>query len=985
MYLSRCSIQKVPKNYDHNLLENTIQNLNDFPSKESLSQTMSPAAIVEGVPKPDMKYKRISFGSYALVWVRTTNTMKRRAIPSITLKSSNRCGGYYFMSLNTGRRLHSYHWTQLPIPDDVIERVETMAEKENQPLLVDNVTMFEWQPGTPMIFSDIPSREEDTQDSTIDENNQGQNSEENNTQPVEIESIDDSDHEESLVIEHNDDENVDFAPGPNLIEDDSTIHNPSHNDLSLVIDDNEEIYADEHAFITDDSDDLSYSSYSLTELQQDHEVSPSTDNNTSTSYDADDEIIAYEPDDDTHLSFDAEELTSNEGADNDDNTQPPSRPQRTNAGTGIPRLAMSFDGKSYSTITHKQFLTMKQKALNHIVQQKEQSKNQHSFEATLLQKAVDIIFTLKQSHKPSPSPQMSAKQGIIKYGELAVAAIMKEFKQLVHGAFPDKPVVEAIKASDLSEKDKQTALDVVNLIKVKKDGTVKGRTCANGSKEKFFINPEESIASPTASIEAIISTLLIDVYENRDIAIFDIPGAYLHAEMPSKHQVLLNIKDEFVDIMCKVNPDFEQYVTIEKGRKVLYLKVLRAIYGCIRSVLLWYNLYRETLEKDGYKVNPYNRCVANKEIDGNQCSIVWYVDDNKISHVNEKVDTREMDKLSEHFGNLSIQRGNSFDFLGMTIKVDRDKKRVHISMEDHIDGAIEMFGEELRSEINSPAYRDLFITYDEKSNELDQEKSEIFHRVVAKLLFIAKRARPDIETAMSYLTTRVSKSNERDWYELKRLMSFLKNTKKDDRIIGAASLYDLFTWVDASYAIHPDMRGHTEGLMSYGTGVVHAKSSKQKLNVKSSTECEIVGVSEYTPFNIWLMMFMEAQGYTLKNNILFQDNQSSIRMEKNGRNSCTGNSRHVHIRYFFVKDRVDKGEITIKYCPTHLMLADFFTKPLTGKLFHFFRDIVMGYKDIDSLNNNSFSLKERIGNVSEKQVESKNKGNYSKGTKQDKN
>ena len=143
----------------------------------------------------------------------------------------------------------------------------------------------------------------------------------------------------------------------------------------------------------------------------------------------------------------------------------------------------------------------------------------------------------------------------------------------------------------------------------------------------------------------------------------------------------------------------------------------------------------------------------------------------------------------------------------------------------------------------------------------------------------------------------------------------------------------LETWVDAAYAVHPDMRSHTGGTMSFGTGVIHTKSSKQKLNTKSSTEAELVGVSKYLPYHIWLVNFLQYQGYDIKNKILYQDNQSAIRMEKNGRNSCTGNSRHIDVRFFFVKDRVDSGDIKVQYCPTSTMLADFFTKPLQGTVF----------------------------------------------------
>ena len=88
-------------------------------------------------------------------------------------------------------------------------------------------------------------------------------------------------------------------------------------------------------------------------------------------------------------------------------------------------------------------------------------------------------------------------------------------------------------------------------------------------------------------------------------------------------------------------------------------------------------------------------------------------------------------------------------------------------------------------------------------------------------------------------------------------------------------------------------------------------------------------------------------------------------MENNGRNSCTGNSRHISFRYFFVKDRIDKGEMSVLYCPTQNMLADFFTKPLQGSLFHRFRNVLMGFAHISTLqrtndNVSSPELKERV-------------------------
>jgi hypothetical protein len=119
----------------------------------------------------------------------------------------------------------------------------------------------------------------------------------------------------------------------------------------------------------------------------------------------------------------------------------------------------------------------------------------------------------------------------------------------------------------------------------------------------------------------------------------------------------------------------------------------------------------------------------------------------------------------------------------------------------------------------------------------------------------------------------------------------------------ADDLNSLRTWVDASYAVHPDMKSHTGGFISMGISVVAAKSSKQKLNTKRSTEAELVGATDYVSNTIWSKMFLEAQGHIIASNVLEQDNESAIRLEKNGRLSAGKQSRHIDIRYFFEGSR----------------------------------------------------------------------------------
>ncbi|KAI2513954.1 Reverse transcriptase (RNA-dependent DNA polymerase) [Fragilaria crotonensis] len=117
---------------------------------------------------------------------------------------------------------------------------------------------------------------------------------------------------------------------------------------------------------------------------------------------------------------------------------------------------------------------------------------------------------------------------------------------------------------------------------------------------------------------------------------------------------------------------------------------------------------------------------------------------------------------------------------------------------------------------------------------------------------------------------------------------------------------------------------------------------------------------------MWVKMFLKAQGYDLKENYLEQDNESAMKMEKNGRSSAGPRSRHIDIRYFWIKDRTESNGIQIRHCPTLQMLADFFTKPLQGALFTKFCDVLLGYEHVDSLALDPTStLEERVGSTVE--------------------
>ena len=147
--------------------------------------------------------------------------------------------------------------------------------------------------------------------------------------------------------------------------------------------------------------------------------------------------------------------------------------------------------------------------------------------------------------------------------------------------------------------------------------------------------------------------------------------------------------------------------------------------------------------------------------------------------------------------------------------------------------------------------------------------------------------------------------------------------------------------------MHDDYRSHTGTVIQIGKATIYASSKKQRINTKSSTEAELVGLSDYIGQVIWCKSFLEHQGRRSSSTVVFskpavvyQDNTSTIRLVKNG-TSTSDKTRHIGIRYFFVKDRVEKKDIEIKYKRTEEMIADLLTKPLQGKLFSSFRDAIL--------------------------------------------
>lgn len=236
----------------------------------------------------------------------------------------------------------------------------------------------------------------------------------------------------------------------------------------------------------------------------------------------------------------------------------------------------------------------------------------------------------------------------------------------------------------------------------------------------------------------------------------------------------------------------------------------------------------------------------------------------KISHVDSFEVTKLVRYLEKIYGKVVVHRGKVHDYLGMDLDF-RDEGYLNIGMFKYTNNLIDEFPEELGATANTPASDHLFKVRDEaEAKFLPEEQAIVFHSFTCSLLFLAQRARRDILTAVSFLTTRVKRPDEDDWLKLRRVLRYLKGTRSMKLRLKIDNL-EFITWlVDASHGVHPNMRGHTGAGLTLGEGAAIIMCMKQKMNTRSSTETEIVGVHDafYQPLTIlWSVHFLRAQGF----------------------------------------------------------------------------------------------------------------------------
>ena len=452
--------RRLPKIMIVELVAMATRCLNGFPKEDGVSEHMSPLSIVTGRPRVDYNRIPLEFGAYVQLLDRSVNTIRSRTIGAIALNpTGNENGAYRFMSLKTGQVITKGpgSWTEIPITDIAIARVEALAKQEGQPLLQDSNLLVEWRPNQP--FDDDDEYDDDYEPSVADSEGD-----------VDLE-VDDPIGEELVNLDDETDNhettNQDLPQeGQLVIESDTS--DLTQTQLEGVIDGTTQTQLESVMDGTTHSDELTIGEDDAIPVE---EEGANTEMNEGAAHMEEEGAGQVEEEGATNNTGEEASSTGN----NEEIAQQSGynlRPSRSR------EYLHRFDPQVYN-VTNLHVSHTPKELIN------------------MTQKMFGFVFT-----------QMTARAGIKKHGQAARDALTAEFAQLDY-----KGAYEPVQTTDLTESQRRGALRVINLIKEKRDGRLKGRSIADGRPQRASYTKEET-SSPMAAPESVLLAALIDAVED---------------------------------------------------------------------------------------------------------------------------------------------------------------------------------------------------------------------------------------------------------------------------------------------------------------------------------------------------------------------------------------------------------------------------------------------------------------------------------------
>ena len=448
------------------------------------------------------------------------------------------------------------------------------------------------------------------------------------------------------------------------------------------------------------------------------------------------------------------------------------------------------------------------------------------------------------------------------------------------------------------------------------DGKVerfKGRLVAKGYAQKYGIDYEETF-SPVVRFSSIRALLAFVVENDMLIHQMDVVTAFLNGSL--EEEIYMEQPAGYV----------------QPGKKHLVCKLKKSLYGLKQSSRCWNTAFRHYMESIGFKQSTADPCVY-IQIADTITIVAVYVDDLIVITKTPEEMTRIKETLATQFKMKDM--GPLHYCLGISIEQDKDQKCIWVHQKQYILKMLEKYGFTDSKVVSTPADVNNELKKDDGvSKAVDPNK---YQSMVGSLLYAATATRPDIAHAVGVVSKFNSKPTEAHLTAVKRILRYLKGTVSLALKYGKTNDGQLIGYSDADWAGDLDDRHSTTGnLFIMAGGSIDWLSKKQGVVALSTSEAEYVALSAATQEATWLRRLLsDLNVSTTTPTVLMEDNQGAIAIARNP--IIHARTKHIDIRYHYVREALQKRIIELRYCPTSDMIADILTKPLNKGRFETLR------------------------------------------------
>lgn len=431
----------------------------------------------------------------------------------------------------------------------------------------------------------------------------------------------------------------------------------------------------------------------------------------------------------------------------------------------------------------------------------------------------------------------------------------------------------------------------------------RARLVAKGYSQRPGIDFDETF-SPVLRHSTLRLLFALAVKLNLDVDHLDVKTAFLNGFL-----------DE--NVFMKIPAGLK---CVDKGNKVLKLK--RAIYGLKQSSRAWYRRVDDYLQSLNFKKSQLEPCLFTKIKDNMKIVIALYVDDFFVFSNS----IQETDKLKRDLSSIFKIKdlGCVRQCLGMRVNIDKSNCVITLDQEKYIDELLNKFNIVDCKVVDTPIETKLSVTKSEVCS-----KTLPYQELIGSIMYLAVLTRPDIVFSVNYLSQFNNCFNEEHWAYAKRVLRYLKKTKKLCLIFTASGNSELQAYVDADWASNPiDRKSYTGYFFMLSGGAVSWETKKQCTVALSSTEAEYMGISDCCKEAIYLRYLQNEITNKLYTITVYNDNQSALKLSANP--VFHKRSKHIDVRYHFCREKIADNIVKMEYMPTAEMPADLLTKGLAS-------------------------------------------------------